>query len=84
MYTEFVSTLKNVTFSAPANSIERARLAARQKQTTLNEAFREWLGRYAGGKPTSKDLERILGQMKKVNSGGPFTRDEMNERASHK
>ena len=77
-----MSALKNITFSAPADAIERARLSARQRHTTLNEAFREWIARYAGGKPTSKDLERVLAQMKGVDSGGPFTRDEMNERGS--
>ena len=82
MYTGIVSTLKNITFSAPADAIERARLSARQRRTTLNEAFREWIARYASGKPTSKDLERILAQMKVADSGGPFTRDEMNERGS--
>ena len=83
VYTNLVYTiimaLKNIALSAPEDSIERARLQARQQHTTLNEAFREWLLRFGGKKPTSVDLERFLQKIKHADSGGPFTRDEMNE-----
>ena len=39
---------KNITLTADGSLIERARERARRERTTLNEAFREWLMRYAG------------------------------------
>src|SRR6266481_1337873 len=83
VYTGFVSSLKNITFSASPETIERARLRAREQRITLNEAFREWLERYSGGRPTAEEYRQIMGQLRHVRAGRKFTRDEMNERASH-
>lgn len=77
MYTKVV---KNVTLSAEADLIERARLRAAGERTTLNAAFREWLVRYAGaGMARSDYFEEMkrLGHVKTVRS---FSRDERNER----
>ena len=79
VYTGFVAT-KNITFSAPEDAIERARLRARQQHTTLNEAFREWLSRYAADRPTAEEFDQIMASLRHVDSGGKFTREEMNER----
>lgn len=81
MYTGFVASLKNVTFTAAAETIERARLRARAQRTTLNEAFREWLDRYSGGPPSAEDFDRMIKRLSHVDAGRKFTRDEMNERA---
>lgn len=82
MYTGFVAPVKNITFSASPEAIERARLRAREQRTTLNEAFREWLNRYAGGRPTAAEYQQIMSQLRHVRAGRKFTREEMNERAS--
>jgi len=84
VYTGFVGTTKNITFSASPEAIERARLRAREQRTTLNEAFREWLDRYAGRKPSAEDFDRLMASLKHVSAGRKFTRDEMNERARKK
>jgi hypothetical protein len=81
VYTIIVGTQKNITFSASPEAIERARLRAREQRTTLNEAFREWLERYSGGRPTAEEYRRMMGQLGHVRAGRKFTREEMNERA---
>jgi len=82
VYTGFVGNLKNITFSASPEAIERARLRAREQRTTLNEAFREWLERYSGGRPTAAEYREIMSQLNHVRAGRKFTRAEMNERAA--
>jgi hypothetical protein len=81
VYTGFVASLKNITFTAAAETIEQARLRAREQRTTLNEAFRAWLERYSGGKPSAEDFDRAIKRLKHADAGRKFTRDEMNERA---
>lgn len=80
MYTGFVSTLKNITFSAPPDSIERARLRATLEHTTLNDKFREWLDSYALRKPTIEEYDRLMKRLSYAEPGRKFTRDEMNAR----
>jgi hypothetical protein len=70
---------KNITFSAEERAIERAREKARLEHRTLNEAFRDWLNAYSGEKEKF-DLDSFLNQFDHIKTGGPFTRDEMNER----
>ena len=81
VYTGFVGNLKNITLSASSETIERARLRAREQRTTLNAAFREWLERYSGGRPTAAEYRQIMGQLRHVRPGRKFTREEMNQRA---
>jgi hypothetical protein len=49
VYTTLVYTyaVKNITFSADEEVIERAREVAKAEHKTLNVAFREWLAGYA-------------------------------------
>jgi hypothetical protein len=79
-----VGALKNITFSASPDSIERARQRALAEKTTLNEKFREWLEGYAFKKPTVSDVDRLLRNLSQVDAGRKFTREEMNARAARK
>jgi hypothetical protein len=72
--------VKNVTLSADENLIEQARLVARSRRTTLNEAFREWLGQYAAQAGGGAAVNALMRRLQHVRSGRRFTRDEMNER----
>ena len=74
--------MKNITLSAEADLIDAAREQARQRKTTLNAEFREWLRRYAGddGRRRLASYQRLMQRMAAVSSGGPFSRDELNER----
>jgi hypothetical protein len=72
--------MKNITFRADADLIERARLVARAQNKTLNVAFREWLERFAGEAGSIPEFDSLMKQLEYVKVGGRFSRDEMNKR----
>ena len=47
--------LKNITFSAEEELIDKAREQARKEKTTLNALFRRWLKQYADRKKLLKN-----------------------------
>ena len=61
-HTEIVYTMivRNITFSAEQNAIERAREVARAEHKTLNDAFREWLDWYASRTVTREEIEALF------------------------
>jgi len=79
VYTVIVR-LKNITLSADADLIERARARARAQKKALNAAFREWLERYAGDEAAADDYRQLMKQLGHVRAGRKFSRDEMNAR----
>jgi hypothetical protein len=72
--------MKNITFSADEDLIERARHRAIEQKTTLNVAFRQWLERYAGPAASVEEYRQLMKRLKGVDAGRRFTRDEMNSR----
>jgi len=72
--------MKNITLSADETLIEEARAAARAQKSSLNQLFREWLAELAGRRDREKQLAELLGRLDYAQSGGPFTRKQMNER----
>jgi hypothetical protein len=73
--------MKNITFSASEQLIDEARETARQRNTTLNEEFRNWLLDYSGRNERKERALRTLEKLQKtVKTKGPYTREEMNER----
>jgi hypothetical protein len=76
-YTCFV---KNVTFSADEDLIERAREVAKAEHKTLNVAFREWLTAYAARKGNVQQYRALMERFKHIDSGGRYSREGMNER----
>jgi hypothetical protein len=72
--------MKNITLSADEDLIEQARTIARQRHTTLNAAFREWLRSFAAQSGDVKAFDDLMRRLKHVDAGRKFTRDEMNER----
>lgn len=77
MYTKIV---KNITFSAESELIGRAREKARERHTTLNLAFREWLEEYAGGRDRVKAFREAMKKLSYARPGRKFTREEANSR----
>ncbi len=71
---------KNITFSADDEIIRKAREKAYKERTTLNSEFREWLKRYVGVDSRSVNFDSLMESLSYADSGGPFSRDEMNER----
>jgi len=72
--------MRNVTFSADEELIDRARLRARVEKKTLNAVFREWLQRYAGNATAAAEYQQLMRRLSHVKAAGPYTRDEMNAR----
>jgi hypothetical protein len=72
--------MRNITFSADPEQIELARTRARQTNTTLNEAFRQWLAEYAAPNSHAEDISDFLSQFQHFRAGKMPTRDELNER----
>lgn len=72
--------MKNITLSAEEDLIERARLIARSRRSTLNAEFREWLAQYAASTGDAQGYEQLMKRLAYVRAGRKFSRDEMNER----
>jgi hypothetical protein len=72
--------MKNITLSANEELIDRARLVAMQKHTTLNEAFREWLAQFSGASGAAEEYRELMDSLSYVDAGRHFTREELNER----
>ena len=77
MYTEIV---KNITFSADAVLIERARERARDQNKTLNTVFREWLEEYTGGRERARRYRELMRRLGHIRVDRKFTREELNAR----
>jgi hypothetical protein len=72
--------MKNITLSADERLIEEARAAARAQRSTLNQLFREWLAELAGRRGRDEQVSELMQRLEYVRSGGPFSREEMNDR----
>ncbi|HTZ60930.1 MAG TPA: hypothetical protein VMB49_22630 [Acidobacteriaceae bacterium] len=72
--------MKNITLSADEDLIERARSIARSQNKTLNTVFREWLEHFTASSGDTKSFDAMMRRLKYVDSGGRFSRDEMNAR----
>lgn len=79
-YRVHYSRMKNVTLSADDDLIERARLVARSRKTTLNAAFREWLEQYTAREGTAREVDALMDRLNHVRAGQRFSREQMNER----
>ena len=72
--------MRNITFSADEELIDKARLRARMEKKTLNTVFREWLQRYAGNSTAAAEYQQLMRLLSHVQIDRKFTRDEMNSR----
>jgi hypothetical protein len=72
--------MRNITFSAEDDLIDRAREKATHEERTLNEVFREWLAGYVGREDAVEKYRELMRQLSHVRTDRTFTRDEMNER----
>jgi hypothetical protein len=75
--------MKNITFSAQEEAIEKARQEATKKHKTLNELFREWLNEFdyqSTDSDTKQKLESLWEQTSYFRVGQKLSRDELHER----
>lgn len=68
--------VRNITLSADDELIRRARQRAEEAQTSLNEAFRDWLSRYAAGDGAAHAHDALLRQLGGVLTDHPFRRQD--------
>ena len=71
---------KNITLIADAALIERATAVARTRGKSLNQAFREWLLEFAGDTDSANQFDVLMEELRYVNSGRRFSREESNRR----
>lgn len=74
------SALKNITLSAPADRIGRARQIAREKGETLNEAFRRWLNEFTSTDRPFVPYEEFVASLGHLDMGPMPSREERNAR----
>ena len=72
--------MKNVTLSADPRLLDSARELARQRSTTLNQMFRDWLAEVTAVPRGRERYAQLMRRLSHARSGGKFTRDEMNAR----
>jgi hypothetical protein len=72
--------LKNITMSAEEFLVQKARQKALKEKMSLNDLFRQWLLKYTTSNQSAQDYKKIMKQMKHVDAGRKFNRDEANER----
>lgn len=73
--------MRNITLSADERLIDAARARALSENTTLNEAFRQWLAKYANARGREQRYEEVMAPLRgKLKVGKRLTRDERNER----
>ncbi len=72
--------MKNITLSADERLIRLAREQARAQKTTLNQLFRDWLQGVANQEQRTREIESLFDRFDQVDSGGTFSREEMNAR----
>ena len=72
---------KNITLSARAELISKARKRAAAKGTTLNNEFREWLeSQTVTGDERLVEYKQLMERLSSIDAGRTFSREEMNER----
>jgi hypothetical protein len=72
--------MRNITFSAEDDLIDKARQIATREERTLNEVFREWLAGYVGREDIGRRYEELMKELDYVQVDRTLSRDEMNER----
>ncbi|KAA1269421.1 hypothetical protein [Leptospira interrogans] len=72
--------MKNITFRADDQLLEKARLRAASERKSLTDVFNEFLKNYSNSVKDVSDYENLLQKLAYVKVGRKLTREEMNER----
>ncbi|GAB1484823.1 hypothetical protein MASR2M78_36410 [Treponema sp.] len=73
--------MKNITLSAEDHLLEKAREKARQEHRSLNDAFRSWLEHWTKNSDRINTYDELMERLTlNAESGGHFSREELNER----
>ena len=72
--------IQNITLTADKRLLDAARERAHRQRTSLNVVFRRWLEGYVAEEAAREGYEALMGRLSGVQSGGPCTREDANER----
>lgn len=73
--------MKNITFRIDDHLLTLAREKARKEHTSLNDLFKTWLEDWTGHDTYRVRYDNLMNELQLVcESGGPFSREDMNER----
>jgi hypothetical protein len=60
--------------------MQKARLVAASLQMRLNASFPKWLKEFASQMRHTREFDKLMTELRHVEAGRRFTRDEMNQR----
>jgi hypothetical protein len=73
--------MKNITFSIDEKLLNEAREKAIREHRSLNELFRFWLENWTLQDKRAEEYNKLTDNIAaSCDSGGPFSRDDLNER----
>ncbi len=72
--------METITLTVDKSLLEDAKKVAEATHTTLDAALQEWLVKYTAGLERVRKYDELMARLTYVKSGGPYTRDELNER----
>jgi hypothetical protein len=73
--------MKNITFRIEDDLLMRAKEKARKERKSLNSIFQTWLKEWTGQNKQAYDYDKLMDRLNEIcESGGTFSRDELNER----
>jgi hypothetical protein len=72
--------METITLTIDKSVIDAAQRVADEQQVTREAVLNEWLTRHVLGEERVQNYRQLMDRLKHVNSGGKFTREEMNER----
>jgi hypothetical protein len=73
--------MKNITFRIEDDVLTRAKEKARKERRSLNSIIQSWLRDWTGQNNQADDYDKLMDHLNEVcESGGAFSRDELNER----
>lgn len=72
--------METITLTVDKSVLEEAQRVAEEQQITRDAVLNEWLSHRAVGVERVRRYDALMEKLKYVKTGGPFTREEMNER----
>jgi hypothetical protein len=72
--------LKEITLNAEEELIKQAIFLAKQRNTTLETEFQQWLNHYICQNQLVDNYTQLMNELSHIQVGRTFSRDELNER----
>jgi len=72
--------METITLTVDKSVLEQAQRVAEEQHSTRDAVLSDWLNSRALGDERVRRYDQLMDRLKHVNSGGKFTREEMNER----